>query len=433
VGGFTLRVWNLNFDQGLLTHPDERSTVCFIAPLISWPKAMDEFGDPDRSPLNPLWNRVEQRPTNFTYGHFPLYLGVLMGELMHRIAPVAERVGLPSGVTEVMMRANQPCAGIAIAGRFLIALLDTWTIFLLYLLGKRSLGRGAGLLAAAFYAFTAQAVQLAHFFAMDPASTTFTVLAVLGGVKMVQERTLGAALLTGVGAGLAVASKFSALPVLAVPVTVVVLWIAAAHRDPSRETARSQARALGALFAAFVVMAVTFFVASPYAVLDWERFVKATLVDQGQMVRGVADFPFTRQYRNTLPYVYFIQQQVQWGLGWPLGLLSLVGTLAAAGGLVWTLVRLGKAWWLGRLDTLTLRRAEVANVVVWSWVAPYFGITGAFLAKFNRYMSPVLPFAVLFGAGLLWLVWRWGSARADIDLRRVRWRRGGLCQWYSWA
>ncbi len=38
-----------------------------------------------------------------------------------------------------------------------------------------------------FYAFSAQAIQLSHFFAMDPASTTFTVLAVYGAVRMMQE------------------------------------------------------------------------------------------------------------------------------------------------------------------------------------------------------------------------------------------------------
>ncbi|MCC6456508.1 MAG: glycosyltransferase family 39 protein [Caldilineaceae bacterium] len=411
LAGFTLRIWNLDFDQGLGTHPDERSTVCSIAPLIGWPASWDEFRDPQRSPLNPLWNRIEQRPTNFTYGHFPLYLGILTGEVLHAAAPLAEQVGVPSSAAERMARADQPCGGVAVAGRLLIALLDTLTIWLLFLLGRRSFGVGAGLLAAAFYTFTAQAIQLAHFFAMDPASTTFTVMAVLGGVMMVQERRLRAALLTGIAAGLAVASKFSALPILAVPITAAVLWLVTAQREQTGLGARSQARALGALVLALVVMGITFFVASPYAVLDWERFVKATLVDQGQMVRGVADFPFTRQYRNTLPYIYFIQQQMQWGLGWPLGILSLLGTLAAAVALVWTLARLVGAWVRGRLASLQLSQSEAANVVIWSWVAPYFGITGAFLAKFNRYMSPVLPFVVLFGAALLWLIWRWGMAR----------------------
>ncbi len=317
-----------------------------------------------------------------------------------------------------MERGDQPCGGVAVAGRLLIAALDMLTISFLFLLGRRALGSGAGLLAAAFYAFTAQAIQLSHFFAMDPASTTFTVLAVLGGVTMVQERTLRAAVVTGLAAGLAVASKFSALPVLAIPITAVVLWLAMAHRDAPGHAARSQARALVALVLAFVVMGIAFFIASPYAVLDWSRFVKATLVDQGQMVRGVADMPFTRQYRNTLPYFYFIQQQMQWGLGWPLGILSLIGTLVAAVGLLRTLLRLALAWTRGRLDKLDFSRVEIANVVVWCWVAPYFGITGAFLAKFNRYMSPVLPFIVLFGAGLLWLLWQWAAPQMAAQGRR---------------
>ena len=104
------------------------------------------------------------------------------------------------------------------------------------------------------------------------------------------------------------------------------------------------------------------------------------------MVRGVVDLPFTRQYRNTIPYLYFIQQQVVWGMGLPLGLIALVGS-------AWALLK------------LVLLRARPGELVVWAWVLPYFGITGAFLAKFNRYMSPVLPFVLLFAAALIvWLL-----------------------------
>src|SRR5215217_7492649 len=157
LSGFVLRVWDLNFDQGLGTHPDERSTTCFIAPSIGWPALLDEFGDPDRSPLNPMWNRGQQLPTNYTYGHFPLYMGILTGKIFHLLAPLAAGVGLPDKTVQMLASGDQPCGGVAIAGRFFIALLDTGTIWLLYLLGKRSFGPGAGMLAAAFYAFTAQA------------------------------------------------------------------------------------------------------------------------------------------------------------------------------------------------------------------------------------------------------------------------------------
>jgi hypothetical protein len=46
----------------------------------------------------------------------------------------------------------------------------------------------------------------------------------------------------------------------------------------------------------FVVFAIT----SPFVLLDFENFKRAVLDEQGNMVTGVADFPFTRQYRNTV-------------------------------------------------------------------------------------------------------------------------------------
>ncbi|HXF62539.1 MAG TPA: glycosyltransferase family 39 protein, partial [Caldilineaceae bacterium] len=289
--GLTLRVWNLNFDQGIGSHPDERSTACFYATTIALPESWQQFWDPRQSPLNPLWDRTQQTRRSFTYGHFPLYLGVAMGNLWHGLAPLADAVGAPAPAVQLMARANEACDGLAVAGRFTIALLDTLTIWLIFLLGRRAFGPWAGLAAAAFYAVTAQAVQLSHFFAMDPASTTFTVLAVLASVMMVQERSLRAALLAGVAAGLAIASKFSALPVLAVPAAASVLWLANSKRlageraesppDGFRRQppAISQLKALVSLCLAPLVAALAFFVASPYAVLDWSNFIQATLVE----------------------------------------------------------------------------------------------------------------------------------------------------------
>ena len=387
LAGLAFRTWNVRFDGGLNSHPDERSTTCFYAQTIGWPTSVDEFLDPRRSPLNPLWDRQNDRRRSFTYGHFPLYLGILTGEVLSDLAKPAGLLPLPARSIEMMERANTACEGVAVAGRLMMALLDTLTVFLLFLLGRRLYGTYGGILAATLYAFTAQAVQLSHFFAMDPASTTFVVLAVYGGVLMVQERSWRGVLLAGIGAGLAVSSKFSALPVLAVPLTASFI---AGWRGESRRKAAGERQGTGSAFYSFLVAmlaaAIVFFISSPYAVLDWLSFIQATLVEQGRMVRGVADLPFTRQYRNTIPYLYFIEQQVIWGMGLPLGLAALAGS----------------AWGLGKA---VLFRAKGGELVVWAWLVPYFGITGAFMAKFNRYMSPVLPFVLLFTAGLIiWLL-----------------------------
>ena len=413
LSGFTLRVWDLNFDQGLGSHPDERSTVCFHATAIALPQSWGQFWDPRRSPLNPLWDREQQQPRSFTYGHFPLYLGVLMGHAFHWSAPIVKALGAPSEIVALMQRGDNACDAIAVAGRLTIALLDTLTIGLLYLLGGRLFGCAGGLLAAGFYAFAAQAIQLSHFFAMDPASTTFIVWAVLGGVGMLHTQRLRLTLMTGLACGLAISSKFSALPVVAVPTVAAILVVWRARREKCLAdrpvTVQVRFLAIIGIVVAWLTAFVAFFLTSPYAVLDWDIFSRAVLVDQGMMVRGIADFPFTRQYRNTFPYLYFIQQQVRWGLGWPLGLVALAGTGYAFGSLIHSifhplLVRLPGRHSASKLSGLS--DTQLAHIVIWSWVLPYFVITGAFLAKFNRYMSPLLPFVLLWGAWLIVMLWR---------------------------
>ena len=427
--GLGLRVWNINFDNGMGSHPDERSTACFYAPTLHLPNTWDELLDPHKSPLNPLWNAVTQERRSFTYGHFPLYLGVALGNLLHFASPVAESVGFPTAAIRLMATADTACDSIAVSGRLAIALLDTLTIFLVFLLGRRIYDHRAGMLAAAFYTFTAQAIQLSHFFAMDPASTTFTVLAVLGAVQMVQDRTWRAACFAGLGAGLAISSKFSALPILLAPVVAgfLAVWqeYQAVDRSDRPVDAKSQIRIALLVLTAMAVTLVSFALTSPYAVLDWHNFIQATLVEQGRMVRGVADMPFTRQYRNTLPYLYFIQEQLRWGVWWPLGLLALAGTIFSFTGMIRSAYRILYSCILGRGKSWKrkwISSDQVGNLILWSWVLPYFGLTGAFLAKFNRYMSPILPFTAIFAAALIWHLW---SPRNDFETRPQGTRSNG--------
>ncbi len=400
LSGLGLRTWNVNWDGGISAHPDEKENACIYAPAIGWPSSIEEFRNPRRSPLNPLWDEKDVRRRSYAYGHFPLYLGILTSELLNELARPAELLPLPDRIIGLMERANSACDGTTFAGRLLMALLDTLTIFLLFLVGRRLYGEGAGLLAAALYAFTAQAVQLSHFFAMDPASTTFVVLAVYGGVLMVQDRFWRGVLYAGAGGGLAISAKFSSLPILAVPVlaALVVFWQTyhrSQHGIAEEQESRGRSVAAGMLVGAPLALLLAFaffFVTSPYAVLDWVNFTQSTLIDQGRMARGLEDIPYTRQYRNTVPYLYFIQQQVVWGMGLPLGVIAAVGSV----------------WALGKV---LLLRARAGELIVWVWLAPYFGITGAFLAKFNRYMSPVLPFVLIFAAGLIAWLWQLGGRR----------------------
>ena len=140
LAGLVLRTWNVNFDGGLNAHPDERSNTCFFAPTLGWPSSFDEFLDPELSPLNPLKYR-ESDFRSYAYGHFPLYLGIITGELLSQLAKPASLLPLPDRIISRMELGNTPCQGMALAGRLLMALLDTLTIFLLFLLGRKTVWR----------------------------------------------------------------------------------------------------------------------------------------------------------------------------------------------------------------------------------------------------------------------------------------------------
>ena len=383
LAGFALRTYNVDWADGQLPHPDERSTIAFYAPTIRWPEDSSLILDVDRSPLNPFNDLGSGRKRSYTYGHFPLYLLVAAGHLAPKLAPLAESLGAPEKYVDMMRIANGS-PGYAWVGRVLVAIFDTLTVLFLFLLGRRLWNVHVGLLAAAFAAFTVQQIQLSHFFAVDPISATFLVITLYFAIKMLDTGGWGYAILTGIMAGLAVASKFSALPVLAAP---VIAGLILTYRQAREEDVRSAPGWLLAAAALFVAL-LAFFITSPFAILDWKSFYQFVIKEQGAMARGEADFPFTRQYRGTTPYLYFVQQQVLWGMGI---LLGIVGWL----GFGWAIMR------------AMLGRAQPGVWIILAWLVPYFLITGSFLAKFNRYMAPVDPLLSLLGAGMLWSLALW--------------------------
>ncbi|MDX1523529.1 MAG: glycosyltransferase family 39 protein, partial [Anaerolineae bacterium] len=217
-----LRFYNLNWDNGIFAHPDERSTVAFYAPTIRWPEDSSTLLDPRTSTLNPFWDVRNQSRRSYTYGHFPLYSLVLTANVFYELTPYVEWLGLPQSWIDFFNNARSG-HGFARIGRGMMALADLFTVYLLFLIGRRLYGFWGGLLAAALSAFTVLQIQLAHFFAVDPISTTFTVLAIYGSILLYERHSIGAAVITGLGIGLAVASKFSALPIAAAPVVAAGL------------------------------------------------------------------------------------------------------------------------------------------------------------------------------------------------------------------
>lgn len=370
--------------QGTNFHPDERQIMYQVVKL-SWPTSWAQFFDQAHSPLNPHF---------FAYGTFPLYLLASIGHLLSHISP-----------------ALADFAHLTLTGRFLNALFDTGTILLTAWLAllltsdpapdranalravsfaRSNRNWSVALLAAACVAFTPFEVQQAHFYTVDTILLFFVMLTILACVKLVRtERVVRWSLVAGLGYGLALATKFSAAP-LAVPLLVAIClrWY---HRRDLWEV-------IVPLIYAGCTTVLVFAVAMPYAFLDFSEFSQR-IAEEGDLARGLLDYPYVRQFAGTTPYLYELQNMVLWGMGLALGVASLAGLLW----LCWRLWRHEMGTWL----------------VLLAWIVVYGGINGSFFTKYMRYMLPLYPFLVLMGASMLiWLATLnttgWGSLRARV-------------------
>ncbi len=407
-----LRLNGLDWDGYRHYHPDERY-LTWVATSVEWPDEGATAFVPYESTFNPYYwppeaaskgilTMPQDEARKFAYGHLPLYMGVAATRLMERIGPGLNNV-FPTDWTvtsDVLNAAGDiEFTHLTAVTRALTALMDVGTVGLLYVLGKRMYGPAVGLLAAALLAFNVMHIQLSHFFITDPYMTFFVTAAVAlmaGAMKAsADSRTRRyAPWAAAVCAGLAVGSKFAAI-LLVLPLGIT-FWML------KEKTLKARLLGFGgALLAAGLAFALT----NPFAVLDWTCAPTLAgmeygpcylnnLVSQNAMVRGDLRFPFSRQYIGTLPYLYFIEMQVRWGMGPLLG-------LAAFGGLVWAIVRLLR----------NRRTPNPAEVVLIAWVLPFFLVTGAFQVKFIRYLQPLIPFLTLYGAAMLWRLrsklWRW--------------------------
>ena len=138
-------------------------------------------------------------------------------------------------------------------------LVSAATVAVCMAVGARLYGRTGGYLAGLLLAVMPLHARFAHLAITDVAAGFFTALAILYGVRVVQEARRGDMALAGLCAGLAAASKYPAGLAL-LPVLMACLL--------SR-------RSRSAVWVPVVTAALGFAVASPYVLLDWQGFREA--------------------------------------------------------------------------------------------------------------------------------------------------------------
>ncbi len=392
-----LRLYGIDWDQGGLFHPDERA-ILFRVNDLSWP-ALSDLGallNVEESPLNPQW---------FPYGSLPIYAGMAAETLLSPFVSLEFRE-------------------LRFLGRGLSTLSDVGTVLMVFLLGCRLYGRRVGLLAALLAAMAVIHIQLSHFYTVDTFLTFFIVASMYFMARRAQEGRLRDSLLAGLFIGLALASKISVAPLLLALVLAHALHVFSRSRDDlalARPTRPALARATHHLLLACAAALLVFFLASPYAFLDWSRpepcpvpYSALSFLDRNYyacdvggefaMARGTSGRPYTQQYIDTTPYWYHVRQLALFGLGLPLGIAAWASILFTIG--------------------LAVARRSKADLLLLAWVVPYFMLTGFVQVKFLRYMLPLTPFLIIMASRMLLWARDWAAAHSRERDIAVRWAIG---------
>ncbi|MDO8751408.1 MAG: DUF2298 domain-containing protein [Dehalococcoidia bacterium] len=385
VAALALRLYGINWDQGNFFHPDERSIYMrvdcmyrLLTKAASYRECTTDapfqrvvagipnpavFLDAAKSPLNPHW---------FPLGSMVIYVLLAIKLLL---APIM----------------SMDLHDLAIAGRTLSAMADVGTVALVYILGRRLYGRGAGLLAAALVAFAVAHIQHSHYYRPETFTNLFVLASFLSMLNVTEKKRLRDSLWLGLFVGLAFATKVSVLPLL-LPLAVVygrLLWLAVHNGDTGAKAEQAERVALRAL-AAGAVAAATYLFWTPYALLDFPEFLVWNLREL-DIVRHAGIVPYTVQYIGAPKFLYELGQTTFWGMGVPLGLMAWGGLLATA--------------------VLNLRRPRLGQVLLLLWVAPLLLTVGSVEVKFLRYTFPLIPFLILMGSGAAWAGMRWMEKR----------------------
>ena len=355
--GIWWRFQGMNWDLGLLYHPDEMNIALAVAKL-DIPHQM--------------------HPDFFAYNGFSLYLYRLLAQGMVLLT------GDHAWTSDL--------GRIVLLGRYCSAVVSLLSLPLFFLLGRRTLSPRGGLLALLLAAGCAGLLQAAHYAVTETLLVFWILLQSLVAAHMVDAPSpcgKRSWVLLGVLGGLALGTKTTAALLLVFPYAVLLFRL---RRGDGKNAW------IGALVG-FLAGCVTAFAVSPYSVLDFSAF-RSSMAYETSLARGTLSVPYTLQFLGTTPYLFFLQN-----LPWHLG--PLVPLISGAGMLAWPLAMLRG-------------RSPSAAFPLWLFAVVYFSYVGGMFARFIRYLLPLYPALILAAAWALDALLRWGENRSTLVRRGIQ-------------
>jgi hypothetical protein len=350
-----LRLWGIDFGLPYLYHFDERFYVSTALRLGA--------GELHNHPYAPTGF------ANILFVEYAFYF--LVGRLLGWFASVSE--------FEMLYRADP--SAVYLLARATSATFGALTVVILYkisLLVDPKNGRLAGLLAAFFLAFSFLHVRDSHYAVPDVAMAFFVTLAVFLVLDAIRKNSNRSLLLASLTAGLAVAMKWTALPV------VLLVWWASVLLVKGSASLSLGMLVSGLAIKAGMVSFLGFAIGSPQILINPMLYINEAL---GQFGAGGSG-GFEIWQVDTLPGWLFYGKTLTYGLGVGLLLLGVVGAV--------------------RRLFLALGQREQISLLLLLFPLVYYLLMGSTRHYFARYSVPLIPFLSLFAAevlvvGLVWL------------------------------
>ncbi|NLF25414.1 MAG: phospholipid carrier-dependent glycosyltransferase, partial [Deltaproteobacteria bacterium] len=337
--GALLRFYGLDFGLPEAYHPDEMQKHGVIMRMVA---AAD---------LNPRY---------FKHPSLLLYLTYFMNSLWHHLGMSGEWQ-----------------ASLVLAGRAVSALAGTFSILLVYCIGRRIFSSGSGLLGAAVLAAAPLHVTCSRYLKEDALLTVMVLGTVLLVLKAVQEERKWLLWAAGLVAGFAAGTKYPG--VLCFAILAGAPWLKSGTLSPNRKW-------LVYTFIAILMLPLGFLISTPYSILDYQTFVRDFMYEKWHMSKGhTSSIDAWSQY-----WMYHFSRSLLPGM-------HVLPTLVGVAGL-------GVLLWRRRMEDLYV----VALVLLFYLPAEW--VKAKPEPQPERYILPVLPFLAL---GV-------GEAVRMISLSRVR-------------
>lgn len=337
---FALRVWGIDFGLPYNYHPDERGHVIEAARM-----------------------GVERtiQPTTFAWP--PFYAYILMGEYALSLG-IGLVLGTYSSLADFANRITADPSLFFLLGRITSAFIGAMTALVVYIIGKIAYNRRVGLIAAWLLAVAFLHVRDSHYAVSDALLTFLTTLSLLGTVLIVQKKGLSYYVLAGGAAGLAFATKYTAVFVL-VPMIIAHGLSINLNLKHLRDLKIRPLLVGLAAFAAGAILGSPYFIITPRKVFN---DIVSSIYTYGQ--QGFEGW----QIDSASGYIFYIKS-LGWGLGIGLLVLCLMGV------------------------ALTLIKRAPINLILLTFPVLLYLFMGRQEMYFARFILPAIPPLLVIAAG----------------------------------